>query len=160
MNLATLLFLEFEYNLSTMKRFFVFVVFILSFVLLIRITSPQKENVPNIRKLENSIPVSFKSTLNQPLEVTNKEEIKNVNDEDLKNFILSKVDFQKQKVLYFEWQGSKDDYLMASLVYGLEGNDKKYLISMKKDKIPSGDLVSNKQIFIVSLKYPYQIDPN
>jgi hypothetical protein len=95
-----------------MKRFFVFVVFVLSFVLLIRITSPQRENVPNVRKLENSIPVSFKSTLNQPLEVTNKEEIKNVNDEDLKNFILSKVDFQKQKVLYFEWQGSKDDYLI------------------------------------------------
>ncbi|RTK97792.1 MAG: hypothetical protein EKK64_00895 [Neisseriaceae bacterium] len=146
-----------------MKRFVLFAVFLLVFSSILFLFDQRQENVSNFKKIQNTpsqkeIFVSFNSILDQPLEIVNSQEIEKVQDEDLKNFISSKVDFEKQKVLYFEWVGNPNDYLVASLVCSLDENNNKYLISIKKDKLPSGEKVSHKQIFIVSTKYPYQID--
>jgi hypothetical protein len=75
--------------------------------------SKKVEIIPEKEKKVTQEIVPAPAIMPQPLHINSLSDVNLISDYSLKDFVLKNPDFQNFQILYFEWNGSHDDKMVA-----------------------------------------------
>jgi hypothetical protein len=77
----------------------------------VRAAEPAKDDKPAVRELKDVRPTLPAKDVNKPAEIKTAEEAAKVFDKDALEKVKKEVDFSKEKLVCFDWEGSGQDML-------------------------------------------------
>lgn len=109
---------------------------------------------PNIGEPYYDPPFISIARLPEPIIISDDRDIGIISDERLRRFVRKNALFDRDKVLYFEWEGGEADGMDGKMTNDLDTRDNHYVISLKTT---AGNL-SHRQVFIVPRSCTYEMD--
>lgn len=148
-----------------MRLLLIFVLFFATIAIVAKLSAPRPGYKPQALTISNDVrtpivnlkPPKIDSPLvisrPEPVVILTAADLNRISDPTLRAFVKRKVDFKREKVLYFEWQGNAEEK-MTSI-----SDDKCCTITLHTSQLAVlGQDVVHHQAFIIPLNHSYSCE--
>ena len=123
-------------------------------IAIISSSSFSDEEIKQPESVVEPTPIDEKPSIKlpEPIVIYNQFDLSKIEDLALRSMVRRKVDFRRQKVLYFVWKGNTEEKMEGKMV----DKENIYLITLYSQ--PEASLMIHKQVFIIPANVNYSLE--